>query len=93
VVPVIREIPLSEVGLLSVADAAARKGVALRTFQKWVQDGLVPAVVAGGGMRAVHLFRPADVDAAVPPTRGAPRKVKSLPARKPAAKPRKRKAT
>lgn len=68
----VREIPLAEVGLLSVADAAERRGWSVSAVQKWVQAGLIPVVVAGGGMRSTHLLRIKDVDAFTPPPRGRP---------------------
>jgi excisionase family DNA binding protein len=68
----VREVPLSSVGLLSVAEAAAALDAAERTVQKWIQDGLLPAVVAGAGMRTVHLLRLSDVKAFEKPARGRP---------------------
>lgn len=82
-----REVPLADVGLLSVAEAAARLDVAERTVQKWIQDGLLPVVVAGGGMRTVHLVRLADVKAFEPPPRGRPHKEE--PVKKPARRTKK----
>ncbi|WP_439622334.1 helix-turn-helix domain-containing protein [Gemmata sp.] len=75
----VREIALKDVGLLSVADAAAELGAAPRTVQKWIADGLLPVVVAGGGMRTVYLLRAADVKGFTPPPMGRPRKDATAP--------------
>jgi excisionase family DNA binding protein len=82
----VREVPLSSVGLLSVAEAAAALDAAERTVQKWIQDGLLPAVVAGAGMRTVHLLRLSDVKAFVKPVRGRPKDDPSKKRDRPAKK-------
>jgi excisionase family DNA binding protein len=66
------EIPLSELGLMTVAEACAAKGWSARAVQKWVQSGLLPAAVVGPG-RTTFLLRKADVEKFVPPPRGRPR--------------------
>jgi hypothetical protein len=67
-----REIPLSDVGLISVDDAAARRKVNERTIRLWIQAGLLPVIVVGAGKRATYLLRAADVTAFTAPRRGAP---------------------
>lgn len=65
----VREIPLSEVGLETVEQAAARRGQAPATVRRLVAVGQIPAVIVGSGRSARYLVRPADVDAV--PVRGA----------------------
>jgi hypothetical protein len=80
----LKEIPLSDFGLETVADAASRRGWTVRTVQNWIALGLIAAVRAGTGQRAVFLLRTADVDKFVPPLRGPrpPEKRKRKPKRK-----------
>lgn len=66
------EIPLSEFGLMTVAEACAAKGWAAKTVQNWIGAGLLPAVVIGAGRSARFLLRKSDVKAFVPPPRGRP---------------------
>lgn len=66
------EIPLSSLGLLTVAEAADLKGWQVRTLQRWIQDGRIPVVVVGGGMRTVYLLRRKDVNRFKEPDRGRP---------------------
>lgn len=66
-----REIPLSEFWLVTVAEVAAARGWAPKTVQNWVNAGLLPAVVIGAGRSARFLLRQTDVDAFTPPPRGA----------------------
>jgi hypothetical protein len=68
-----RELPLSDFGLETIASACARKGWVVTTTQKWVQRGLLPVVVVGSGRSAKHLLRVADVDGFTPPPRGRPK--------------------
>jgi excisionase family DNA binding protein len=68
----VTEISRESVGLLSVAEAAQRRGWSVSAVQKWIADGRLPAVVAGGGRRTVYLLRVRDVDRFVPPKRGRP---------------------
>ncbi len=83
---------LSEVGLETVATAAARKGWAPKTVQNWIAAGLLAACPVGGG-RGTLLLRVADVDAFTPPVRedgrGRPLTVRKRRRRKaePAAEP------
>jgi predicted site-specific integrase-resolvase len=70
----ISEIPLSDYGLVTVDDAAQRRGWVVRTVQKWIMDGLLPVVCAGKGKRGVYLLREEDVTAFTPPARGRPKK-------------------
>lgn len=67
-----REIPLSEFGLATVAEVCARKGWAPKTVQNWIRSGLLAAAVVGSGRSAKYLLRLADVEDLVPPRRGAP---------------------
>ena len=63
----VTEILLSEFGLVTVDEAAKMRGCAVRTVQKWVADGILPALCAGKGRRGVYLLR-----AFTPPPRGRP---------------------
>lgn len=78
------ELPLSAVGLLSLADVAARFGCSVRAVQKWVEGGLLPVVVAGGGKRTVYLVRVKDAAGFTKPPRGRP---VLTPARRPPSQP------
>lgn len=69
--PVTR-IPLSDLGLLSVDDAAARVGRNRSVVGHWIRTGRLPVVEAGSGNRLVYLIRAADLDAMIEPTRGRP---------------------
>jgi len=87
----VTEIPRASVGLMSVEEAAAARGWAARSVQNWIKAGLLPVVIAGGGMRTVYLLRAKDVEAFTPPPRGRPAKAaapKPKPAKKAAPKPR-----
>ncbi len=90
-----REIPLSEVGLETTEQAAARRGQSGATVRKLVADGVIPAVVIGTGRTARYLVRPADVDAVPIRVRGAPggnanakKEEAPKPAKKPTARPK-----
>jgi hypothetical protein len=87
----VNEIPLSEFGLETVAEACARKGWAPKSVQNWVKANLLPVVPVGSG-RGTYLLRRSDVDAFTKPPRGRP-KAKPDPAPKPAPKTRARKKT
>jgi len=66
----VREIPLSKLGLMTVADGAKRIGYAQRTLQRWIQDGRILVVVVGPtGRRSQYLLRKADLDKFIPPER------------------------
>jgi excisionase family DNA binding protein len=81
-----REIPLSELGLISVADAAARMGCTVRSVQRWIALGNLAAAVAASGNRRTYLLRIADVDAFQVRPVGRPRK--ELPTKAAGRKPR-----
>jgi hypothetical protein len=68
------QFPLSDAGLIAVKDAADRRGWAVKSVQNWINAGLIPFTVAGGGMRTVFLLWIKDVDAFTPPPRGRPAK-------------------
>ena len=71
------EIPLSEVGLLTVAHVAARLGrCTARSVQNWIADGLLPVVIASSGRRSVFLVREKDLASFTRPTRGRPVEIK-----------------
>lgn len=65
------ELSLDSLGLLTLAEAAARREVSTRTVERWVRAGLDHLVVGEGRTRR-YLFRVADVDAYTPNPRGAP---------------------
>jgi hypothetical protein len=93
---VLREIPLSDFGLETVAQACARMDWAAKSVQNWIRAGLLPAVSVGGGRgHGTFLLRTEDVDAFELPARGpmpkAQREPKPAAAKKPAAKPRAKK--
>jgi hypothetical protein len=66
----VREIPLSDFGLETVAEVCARKGWAPKTVQNWIRWELIPVVPVGTGRSAKFLVRSSDVDAFEPPKRG-----------------------
>ena len=68
------ERPLSEVGLCTPEEAAARRlpPVAVRTVQRWIENGYLPAYPVGTGRYRRFLLRIKDVDAFTPPSAGAP---------------------
>ena len=70
----VREISLESLGLISVEDAAALKGVTPRSVQRWIADGLLPAIQAGSGNKLVYLLRRRDVERFTVPARGRPAK-------------------
>lgn len=88
----VREIPLGDFGLETVAQACARKGWAAKSVQNWIRAGLIPAVAVGGGRGSgTFLLRTRDVDTFAPPPRGRPKlqqEPESRSPKKPAAKPR-----
>jgi len=67
-------IPLTDLGLMTIADVAARFGVSPRAVQLWINDGLLPVVVVGNGERRHFLLRSYDVSQFVRPPRGRPTK-------------------
>lgn len=70
----VNEIPHESLGLISVEDAAVEKGVTVRSVQRWVTAGWIPAVVIGTGKRASYLLRRVDLVHFTPPPSGARRK-------------------
>lgn len=88
----VREIPLGDFGLETVAQACARKGWAAKSVQNWIRAGLIPAVAVGGGRGSgTFLLRAKDVNEFTPPPRGRP-KVQPEPPKKSTAKPKKPRA-
>jgi hypothetical protein len=80
-------VPVEKFGLLSVEDAATRRGVSDETIRVWIRNGLPVVVVGKGRNRTVHLVPIAALDAYQPGPRGRP------PAEaKPAAKGKGRKS-
>lgn len=79
---------LSDFGLVTVEEAAAARGWAVRTVQRWIADDLLPAVAVGEGRNRKHLLAAADVDAFTPPARGAPVGNQNAAKKKPASRPR-----
>lgn len=65
-------IPPAEFGLLTVEEAAEIRGVDVRTVQRWIAAGSIPAVVIGSGKRAAYLVREKDVRAFSPNAVGRP---------------------
>lgn len=70
----VRELSISEFGLETTEQAAARRGQHPATLRQLVADGTIPAVVLGAGRTRRYLVRPADVDAVPVRGRGAPAK-------------------
>lgn len=68
----LNELPLSGFGLLSVEDAAARRGVSPDTIRSWFKKGLPVVPVGKGRNRTVHLVPIKALDAFTPGPRGAP---------------------
>ncbi len=66
--------PLSDLGLLTIAEVAERKGRHAVTVQRWIAEGLIDYYVTPG-TRPIYLFREADVTAFVAPVAGRPKKV------------------
>lgn len=66
------ELKLSDFGLETTEEAAARREQTAQTVRKLVATGRVPAVVIGSGRSAKYLVRPADVDAVPVLPKGRP---------------------
>ncbi len=82
-----REIALSKFGLLTVEEAAARRGCAVRTVQRWIEDGLIPCVPVGpAGRNRKYLVQVTDLDAFEPAPAGAPPGNQNAKKEKPTAK-------
>lgn len=67
-----REVMLSSYGLLTVAEAAARRGVSPRTIINWVDSAGIPVVVLGRKRNKVYLVPLVELDAFEPRPAGAP---------------------
>ena len=66
------EIPLSDLGMVSVEVWATQIGVSLRAVQRWIADGRIPAAAVGAGNRITYLLRLCDVNGFTLPLRGRP---------------------
>lgn len=69
--PVVR-IPIEDTEWLTVEGAAAVHGVGERAVQRWITNGLLPALQIGEG-RPVYLLRRRDVEQFAPTPRGRPK--------------------
>lgn len=68
-----REIPLSDVGLMTVEEAASVKGCDPSTVRRWASRGDIPVIVVGAGRSRKFLLRKTDVDGFTAPPVGAPK--------------------
>lgn len=68
----VQAIPLEESGLATVEDVAASYETAVRTVQRWIEDGRFPVHVVGSGKRTVYLIRLKDLKGFEKPPRGRP---------------------
>ena len=50
---------------LTAGQAAERAGVSRKTIQRWMASGRIASALQLPGRTGAHLFRPADVDAAM----------------------------
>lgn len=66
------EFTLESVGLCTAEEAARMKDKAVRTVQRWIEDGDIPAAVIGSGRYKKYLLKIKDVEAFTPAPRGAP---------------------
>lgn len=89
----VREIPLSDFGLETVAQACARMKWPSKSVSNWIHNGLLSVVGPVGPGRGTLLLLTKEVDAFVRPPRGRPKPVPLAPAPKPTAakKPRAKK--
>lgn len=69
-------LPLEQFGLLSVEDAAKRKGVHPETVRSWLHKGLPVVSVGNGRNRTIHLVPIKALDAFQPEPQGRPKKEK-----------------
>lgn len=69
----VREIPLAKSGLITVEEAAEKLDCAVRTFQKWIEDGLIQVHVVGTGKRKSFLIRKEDLKSFERPKMGRPK--------------------
>lgn len=82
-----REIPLSDFGLETVAQACARMKWPAKSVSNWIHNGLLSVVGPVGPGRGTFLLLTKEVDAFERPPRGArPKAVREAAAKKPAAK-------
>jgi excisionase family DNA binding protein len=65
-------IPLARFGLLTVEEAAERRGVSPRTVQRWIEDGGLNHVPVGEGRNRKFLVVAEELDAFQPAPVGAP---------------------
>lgn len=89
----VKLIPLSELGLMTVEEAARERGCDPSTVRRWASRGEIPVVQVGTGRSAKFLLRKTDLDAFTPRSAGAPegnQNAKKEEPPKPAKKPRKR---
>ncbi len=68
----LKVIPLAELGLVTVEEAARMKSCDSTTVRRWARRGELPVVVVGSGRSAKYLLRKSDVDAFTPNSVGAP---------------------
>lgn len=68
-----RAVELEPYGLLTVEQAAKRRGVAPRTVQRWVENDGISVVLLGTARNRVYLIPVAELDAYVPGPKGAPK--------------------
>lgn len=66
-------IPLADFGLCTVEEAAERLHSNVRSVQRWIARGLIPAVIVRGGERPWYLLRLVDVGRFQPPPVGYPK--------------------
>lgn len=62
-------VPLAELGLILVADAAKIHGVTPEAVQQWIRAGRLPVIVVGTGRSVVYLLRVVDVESFKRPKR------------------------
>jgi predicted site-specific integrase-resolvase len=63
-------IPLSDFGLMTVAEAAAHRGITPRAVLNWINAGLLPVTVAGTGLKRVYLIPTHEVKRLESPKKG-----------------------
>ena len=68
-----RLLPLSAYRLATVAEVAAEQGCTTAAVQRWITDGLLPAVLIAG-QRPTYLIDRRALKRFVRPTQGRPRK-------------------
>lgn len=84
-------VSLEKYGLISVEDAAARRGVSDETIRTWLRKGLPVVPVGKGRNRTVHLIPIKDLDAYQPAPVGAPEgNHNAMKVKKPRGRPKKK---